>query len=286
MGERVDPADYAIIGGSSTFSIHFPEDVGFDGVEVLKAGVRFETPYGTGPEMKLFRLGDKRVWTVKMHGWRPEEGVPRGVASQQLFWVFRQAGVRKIFAEGGVGACNHLLKVRDIVIPHDYIDQSMRKDVGLGGPYLLIMRRPTCPYGRRRLAEAAEEEGLGRVFDRAVYANTDGRHFESVAEVQALRMMGADVIGQSMCPEVYLAREIGACYARLDLVVNYAEGVVRDWEHEELRELFFRESRAVGRILLRALSRTGPEEDCGCRDLRKDTLLRKENVGNREWERG
>jgi 5'-methylthioadenosine phosphorylase len=171
------------------------------------------------------------------------------------------------------------LDLRDVVIPHDYIDQSMRKDVSLGGPYLLIMRQPTCPHGRRRLAAAARKSGLGRVFERGVYANTDGRHFESVAEVQALRMMGADVIGQSMCPEVYLAREIGACYARVDLVVNFAEGIVRDWQHEELRELFFRESKAVGKILLDAVRETPLEEDCGCQALRKDTLLRKENIG-------
>ncbi|MDI3258053.1 MAG: hypothetical protein QJR01_10080 [Kyrpidia sp.] len=178
------------------------------------------------------------------------------------------------------------MELRDVVIPDDYMDQSMRKDVGLGGPYLLIMRRPTCPSGRRRLAEAARRAELGRVFERGVYANTDGRHFESVAEVRALRMMGADVIGQSMCPEVYLAREIGACYARVDLVVNYAEGVVRDWRHEELRELFFRESRAVGQILLDALRETPAEEECGCRDLRKDTLLTKDNAGKGEMRVG
>ncbi|ADG07166.1 MTAP family purine nucleoside phosphorylase [Kyrpidia tusciae] len=276
---EIDSAEFAIIGGSSTFSLHFPEDVETEDVQVLKSGVRFDTPYGPGPEMKLFTFGDKRVWTVKMHGWRPEEGLPRGRASQQLFWILGQAGVRKVYAEGGVGACNHLLDVRDVVIPDDYIDQSMRKDVGLGGPYLLVMRQPTCPHGRRRLARAARDAGLGRVFERGVYANTDGRHFESVAEVRALQMMGADVIGQSMCPEVYLAREIGACYARVDLVVNYAEGVVRDWRHEELRDLFFQEARAVGRILLDALRETPLDEDCGCRDLRKDTLLTKENIG-------
>ncbi|MDI3258052.1 MAG: hypothetical protein QJR01_10075 [Kyrpidia sp.] len=97
MTVLIDPAEFAIIGGSSTFSLRFPEDVGAEDVRVVKAGVRFETPYGPGPEMKLFELGDKRVWTVKMHGWRPEEGISRGVASQQLFWIFQQAGVRAEF---------------------------------------------------------------------------------------------------------------------------------------------------------------------------------------------
>lgn len=274
MAEQTIPkTPYAIIGGSSTFSIRFPEDLELEDCEVLADNLVFDTPYGTSPAFKLFRIKDREVLTVKMHGWRPNV-VTRGVASQQLFWVFQQAGVQKIYAEGGVGAINHLLRTRDIVVPTDYIDRSMRIDVGLGGPYLLIMRQPTCPHGRRRLVKAAEKGGLGRVFDRSIYANTDGRHFESVAEIQALKIAGADVVGQSMCPEVYLAREIGACYARLDLVVNYAEGIVKDWEHEELRELFYSESKAVGKMLIDALLETGLEEDCGCRDLRKDTLLK------------
>ena len=45
-------------------------------------------------------------------------------------------------------------------------------------------------------------------------ANTDGRHFESPAEIAMLNGH-ADIVGQSICPEVYLAREIGACYAGL-----------------------------------------------------------------------
>lgn len=75
-----------------------------------------------------------------MHGWRPHEGIRRGEASQQLFWVFKEAGVKKIFAEGGVGSINRLLELRDLVIVDDYIDHSMRQDIGLGGPYLLSMR--------------------------------------------------------------------------------------------------------------------------------------------------
>lgn len=274
--QGVVQATYGIIGGSSTFSIRFPEDLELLDCEVLDDHLVFDTPYGESPVFKRFRLEDKEVLTVKMHGWRPNV-VSRAVASQQLFWVFQQAGVKKIYAEGGVGAINHLLRTRDIVVPTDYIDRSMRVDVGLGGPYLLIMRQPTCPMGRKRLVHAAERHPLGRVFDRSIYANTDGRHFESVAEIQALKMAGADVVGQSMCPEVYLAREIGACYARLDLVVNYAEGIVKDWEHTELKEIFYSESKAIAKMLIEALKETPLHEDCGCANLRKDTLLREKD---------
>ena len=242
----------------------------------MDQGLYFETPYGVSPEMKLVELDDKRFLTCKMHGWRPNE-VSRGVASQQLFWVLKIAGVKKILVEGGVGSINHLLELRDLVIPNDYIDNSMRKDVGLGGPYLLVMRQSICPTQADALHEAAKEQVSARdryVFKRGVYVNTDGRHFESPAEVQMYKALYGDVVGQSICPEVYLAREIGACYAGLYMVVNYAEGIIKDWEHKDLSNIFFEESHTIGNILLDALKRTTDhQEACGCHELRKETLL-------------
>ena len=52
-----------------------------------------------------------------------------------LFWTFREAGVKRIFSEGGVGTINKLLDTRDFLIPDDYLDMSVRKDVGLEGKY-------------------------------------------------------------------------------------------------------------------------------------------------------
>lgn len=290
-------ASYAIIGGSSTFSIRFPEDLNDPGVRVLASDLVFDTPYGPSAAFKLCEVdvprqagAPRRFLTLKMHGWR--SGVSRADASRQVFWVFQQAGVRRILAEGGVGAANHLLELRDLVLATDYIDLSVRKDVGLGGPYLLMMRDPVCPEAHRALfiegsAELARAQAQAcssitgdglprpprRVFPRGIYANTDGRHFESRAEVASIRQMGADIVGQSICPEVYLAREIGACYAGIYMVVNYAEGVVEDWRHEDLKDIFYGESQTVGRIVLGALRALPAERGCGCAGLRKRSLL-------------
>ena len=270
----VPKAETALIGGSGTFSINFPEELEDPRVGTVAANLVFDTPYGPSPAFKRFTWGGQSVLTTKMHGWR--DGVSRADASRQVFWVLREAGVRRIVAEGGVGSINRLLRPSDLLIPTDYLDCSMRKDVSLGSPYLLLMRQPVCPELRQTLTLAAEKQARGRVFDRGVYAVTDGRHFESVAEIKMLERLGADVVGQSMCPEVYLAREIGACYGRIDLVVNYAEGVVAEWDYQELKELFFSEPNRIGRILLEAISKTNATPQCNCAALRKPTLL-KEN---------
>lgn len=274
MADRIPTAGYAIIGGSSTFSIKFPEALGEPGVEVIADDLVFETPYGESPVFKLFRVDEREVLTCKMHGWRT--GVSRADASRQIFWVFREAGVKNILAEGGVGAVNHLLNPRDIILPTDYIDNSMRKDVSLGSDYLLVMRKAICSDLHHNLLKASRELAISRVFERGIYAVTDGRHFESPAEVAVLKQWDADVVGQSICPEVYLAREIGACYAGVYLVVNYAEGIVEDWSHNELSEIFYGESEAIGKILISALRATTDTSTCECAQLRKPTLLKEE----------
>lgn len=270
----VPRAEFAVIGGSGTFSINFPDDLGQAGIQAVASGLFFPTPFGESPPFKLFTLDEKKVLTVRMHGWR--SGVSRAIASQQVFWVMREAGVKVIIAEGGVGSINRLLRPRDLLVSSDYLDFSMRKDVGLGGEHLLIMRQPVCPRIRRELVTAAEKnlQPGRRVFDCGVYAVTDGRHFESPAEVAMMSRLGADIVGQSMCPEVYLAREIGACYGRLDIVSNYAESVAGEWDYHELEDIFYNEGLNTGKVIVEALLRLDAGQACGCPGLRRDTLLR------------
>ena len=39
-------------------------------------------------------------------------------------------------------------------------------------------------------------------------------------------LLGGDLVGQTLAPEVFLARELELCYVGLTYVVNYAEGLV------------------------------------------------------------
>lgn len=263
--------EFAVIGGSGTLSGNFPLALDDAGIKVLEDNLVFETPYGNSPPFRLFSLDGRQVLTCKMHGWR--SGVSRTDASRQVFWVLREAGVKRVISEGGVGTANHLLDPRDFVIPHDYIDLSLRKDVALEGKYLLVMRDALCPEMRGVLEATARQHYSGRIFPRGIYAVTEGRHFESPAEVAMLKGH-ADIVGQSLCPEVYLAREIGACFAGLYFVVNYGEGVVQQWSHQQLKDIFFEDSPLISRIIIETIRALAAESGCGCKDLRKETLLK------------
>ena len=281
LDNKIPKAEYGIVGGSGTLSSDFPNNIQAQDVEIIADNPRFETPYGESPAMRLFSVGDKQVLTVKMHGWR--SGVSRSDASRQVFWVFREAGVKRILSEGGVGTVNKLLDLRDFIVPDDYLDMSVRKDVMLDGRYLLIMREALCPEMRKTLIEAVSKRFDGRVFLRGTYAVTDGRHFESPAEVAMLNGH-ADIVGQSMCPEVYLAREIGACYAGLYFTVNYGEGI-KVWSHEDMSNIFYDDAVMIGEILLETIRNTSAKDKhCHCQELRKETLLK--DVYNSESAKG
>ena len=270
--EQVPQASFGLVGGSGTLSSDFPARTKDADVTILADELHFATPYGASPAMRLFSVGDKRVLTCRMHGWR--SGVTRADASRQVFWVFREAGVKRILSEGGVGTVNKLLDLRDFLIPDDYLDLSCRKDVMLDGRYLLIMRDALCPELRKALIAATRKHFDGRIFTRGTYAVTDGRHFESPAEV-AMMQGHADIVGQSIAPEVYLAREIGACYAGLYFTVNYGEGIKEKWSHQDMADIFYDDAPMIGEIILETIRNVDADDrKCECLSLRKETLLK------------
>ncbi len=272
-GAAVPAARFAVIGGSGSFAADFP--AGLDpAARILDADLVFDTPWGDSPPFTLFERGGRRALHVRLHGWRA--GVSRGRAARQVFSVLHRAGVRRILGDAGVGSLNPLLDPGDLVVPDDFVDMTTDRD-RLGtvvGDHLLIMRDAVCATGREALVAAARRLAPERrLFSRGTYVVTEGPRFESRAEVRVLQTMG-DIVGQSFSPEVWLARDIGACYAGIYVVVNYGEGVVRDWEHDELARIFADDAALIGRVLLEALAALPEDEDCACRELRKPTLLR------------
>jgi 5'-methylthioadenosine phosphorylase len=69
------------------------------------------------------------------------------------------------------------------------------------------------------------KQGPFPLHEQGVYVATAGPRLETPAEIRKFKLLGGDLVGQTLVPEVFLARELEFCYAALCYVVNFAEGI-------------------------------------------------------------
>jgi len=85
-----------------------------------------------------------------------------------------------------------------------------------------------------KMQAAAEAEGIS--LHRGVYAWFSGPSFETPAEINAIRILGADAVGMSTVPENILAQRLGLKVAAVSLITNFAAGMTgADLSHDETK---------------------------------------------------
>ncbi len=88
-----------------------------------------------------------------------------------------------------------------------------------------------------RQAIAASSREAGAEPKEGVYAWMLGPSYESPAEIELLRRVGADLVGMSTVPEAIALRHMGVKVGGISLVTNYAAGVrPTPLSHEEVTE--------------------------------------------------
>lgn len=267
---EIPRVEYALLNGSGTWGIDFPEECNDKSVTVLKDNLIFKTPYGDTVPCKLIHLAaenegeiEKDVLAIPMHGWRfgDDKDYPRIQCSDQVFWVLQQAGVKKIIGESSVGALNRLLEPHDFVVADDFIEDRVNR----GTTFLatdIRVKNAFCPEMRSILIEEAQKL-YPRVMKRGTYVVFEGPRFESPAEIRRMQQWGGDIVAQSLTPEIYYARTIGACYASIHVISNYAEGS-GNWDINHMINLYLSCGLTMGHILLNAMKRVNLDGSCDC----------------------
>jgi 5'-methylthioadenosine phosphorylase len=224
-------AEFAIVCGSASWGVQFPQDLPEPGVAVLAEGLQFETPWGTSNEWRLLEIGaeqaidaePRRVLSVFSHGW-PLDRIDHE-AQRRAFWVLQQAGVRKVLASSTAGALNRGILRDDFVIANDILELTQTLHSVLPGrlSYDCSAKQMICPV----CADVVEAVASGlwpahaRVYGRGaglVAGHSWGPRFQTAAEAAAYRMLGADFVNHSLAPEATLAREIGACFVNCTFI--------------------------------------------------------------------
>ena len=170
--------------------------------------------------------------------------------------VFGRMGIRAMVLTNAAGGINLGYSQGALVLLRDHI--NLQGTNPLAGPNddRLGVRFPdmTQVYSRR-YREIAREEGtkLHIPLHEGVYAAMLGPSYETPAEIEYLRRIGADLVGMSTVAEAIAARHLGMNVLAISCVTNMAAGILdQPLSHAEVMETGERVKNTF-EALLRAL---------------------------------
>lgn len=228
-------------------AVPYPDIPGFPVPAVLgHAGTLYSTCFG-----------DNRVLLLagRVHAY---EGYPPEV----LTFAVRAslvAGCHTLVVTNAAGGCGDGMKEGSIVLIRDHINLAgINPLVGPNDPRLGTrfpdMSDTYTPRLRRLVLDVAAEQGIP--MSEGVYAWFLGPTFETPAEVQMARRLGADLVGMSTAPEVICARHMQRQVIGLSVVTNLAAGIATyRLTHEEVSATAERVKGDFSRLLNALLPR-------------------------------
>lgn len=164
-------------------------------------------------------------------GWDPSEVVfPVRTAVR--------AGARTVVLTNAAGGCGPGMTPGTLVLIRDHLNLTARNPlVGVNddrlGPRFPDMS--TVYPGTLRDLACSVGTSVGVTLAEGVYASFLGPSYETPAEVEMARRMGADLVGMSTVLEAIAARHMGAEVLGLSLVTNLAAGIsATPLSHEEV----------------------------------------------------
>ena len=232
----VEHHDIAVVLGSGLGQ--YPESV--EGAVAIPyesiTGFPSPTVHGHSGTAYSAQFGDNRVLLLagRAHAY---EGVDMDTITFAVRASIR-SGCRIVVLTNAAGGCAPGQSAGDIVLIRDHLNLTGRNP--LVGPNIdeLGPRFPDMSeaYSARLRQIAAETaESIGQSLDEGVYAWFLGPTFETPAEVEMARRMGADLVGMSTVPETIVARHMGVEVLGLSLVTNLAAGIAdHHLSHEDV----------------------------------------------------
>lgn len=189
-------------------------------------GIPAPAAVGHAGRLVSTRVGPNRVllFSGRVHAYEghPMESVVLAIRAAII------GGCRTVVLTNAAGGCGTGMKPGDLVLISDHINLAGRNPlVGPNddqlGPRFPDMTNVYTPRLRALAHEVGSEGGLS--LREGVYAWFLGPTFETPAEVEMARRLGADLVGMSTVPEAIAARHLGAEILGMSLVTNLAAGI-------------------------------------------------------------
>ncbi len=214
-------AKIMIIGGSGAYD--FSKEI----FGSFKKEISVNTHYGKVKNIRLFEIDGITTAFLSRHGVSGYSLTAPFVNYRANIWAAKELGAERILSWTGPGAINNRFKPGDLVIPDDIIDFTKTRPLtffensGLG----FIRQNPVfCPTLQKTFLEIAKKRHK-KIHENGVYVCTEGPRLETPAEIRFFKQIGADMVGMTLVPEVFLAKELEICYGAICYITNYAEGI-------------------------------------------------------------
>jgi purine-nucleoside phosphorylase len=178
---------------------------------------------GHAAELVVGTIGTARVAVLKGRVHHYESG---NVSAMRVpLETLSLLGAGAVVLTNAAGSTRPEIKPGSLVVIRDHINLTGQNPlIGESGDARFVdLTTAYDPILRERFSKAAAE--AGRRISEGVYMWRPGPTFETPAEINAVRMLGADLVGMSTVPEVVIARRLGLRVLAISMVTNFAAGL-------------------------------------------------------------
>jgi len=166
-----------------------------------------------------------------------------GYSAQEITFpirVFGRMGIRAVILTNAAGGIDPGYSQGALVLIRDHINlQGANPLVGPNDDRFGVRFPDMTQAYARDYREIAREEAakLSLIMHEGVYAGLLGPSYETPAEIEYLRRIGADLVGMSTVAEVIAARHMGMKVLAISCVTNMAAGILdQPLSHAEVME--------------------------------------------------
>ncbi len=257
------PRSICVIGGSGFYSfLKNPEEF------------TIPTPFSKTPVI-LYRetYGDKILYFLPRHGGN-HSIPPHKINFKANIFALHSVGISRVIATSAVGSLIPSLKIGNYVLIDQFIDFvrpitffdgdftiELTNGLKLSGVVHVDMTEPYCPEIRDIAYQVLKKDNTHY---KGTYFTTMGPRFETPAEIEALRRLGATVVGMTNSSEAILCREIGICYAVIAVVTNMAAGLQTIVTHQEVLDIFKSRSNYLNTTIPKIILKLPDSKSCSC----------------------
>lgn len=178
-------------------------------------------------------------------------------------YLAHDLGIELLIVTNAAGGINRTFNAGDLMIITDHINLTFARFVGNQAE-----RSAARSIYTHSLITLAEDVAVANriAVRRGVYVGLKGPSYETAAEIEMLRRLGADAVGMSTVFETSLAASLGMRVLGISCITNLATGISGNrLSHEEVTEVGRRVRQTFARLLTAIIMEIGERNSEGRR---------------------